>query len=94
MERDERDEILRLRDRMHAVEGKAAALEWLVDDLREWRAQARTQLEDLVKADDVAEAVAERMKRDRALGLTFVQKAAAFVVGAVLLADSVRGLLS
>lgn len=93
MERDDHDEILRLRDRIHDIDASIVAFRLLIDDLREWRAQARVQLEDLVKADDVAEAVTERMRKDRTLGLTFVQKACAFVVGGVVLADAVKGLL-
>jgi len=77
---------------MHTVEGKVAALGWIVEDLREWRAEARVQLEDLVKADEIAEAVAKKMRGERTLHLTWVQKAAAFVVGAVAVAGGIKGL--
>lgn len=94
MDRDDHDELLRCRERLHTLETHVLALELHQQSLREWRAEARRQLEGLVNANDVAEAVAQRMKQDRTIGLTLVQKLAAFVVGAVLLADSVKGLLS
>lgn len=77
------------------------ALELFLADFREWRAEVRLQvqqntkrLDSLVKADEVAEAVAQRMQKDTRFGLTLVQKAAAFVVAALVLADSIKGLVS
>lgn len=70
MERDDHEEILRLRDRQHDIEGTVAGLKFMVDDLREWRAQARLQLEDLVKADELADAVAQRLNAQAQNALT------------------------
>lgn len=75
LERDDHAEILRLRERLHNVESKLVGVEFLLADLREWRAQARVQLEDLVKAEDIAEAVARKLgeKRDDELTVGTMQ---------------------
>lgn len=69
---DVKAEILRLRDRLHDVESKLVGIELLISDLREWRAEVRTQLrainsklESLVSAEAIAEAVAEALKQEQ-----------------------------
>jgi hypothetical protein len=83
------------------VELAILRLAWRVDALDDWRSDVdrrvagnERELARLVKADEIAEAVAEKMKHERVLGLTFVQKAAASLVGLVVLADGIKGLVS
>lgn len=78
MEREDHDELLRCRERLHTLEGKVVALDLLVADLREWRAQIRVQVEQnskridgLVKADEIADAVAAKLREERIDGVTF-----------------------
>lgn len=75
-------------------------LAWRLDALDEWRREVseqvagnRRELERLVKADEIADAVADKVNETRTLHLTFVQKAAAFIVGLVAVADGIRGLI-
>lgn len=84
-----------------------AGLRFQVEDLREWRAELRTQLEslierydelaaqigDVVKADEIADEVTKRMKETNTLRLSFVQKAAVFVVALTGLGASIRTLI-
>lgn len=98
---DDHDEILRLRDRLHKLEGGQASHTWQLEDLREWRAQARTQIDSnakridrLVTKDEMEAAVTEQLRKDKGLVLTGVQKLAITVVGVATLADSIKGLLS
>jgi hypothetical protein len=105
---DQRDEIIRLRDRNHDVLSAITGLRFQVEDLREWRAETRTQLgvlsrrcdelaeqiDRVLKADEIADAVANRMAQQNTLRLTVVQKAAAFMLAAVALAGGIKGLVS
>ncbi len=71
-------------------------LAWRIDALDEWRKDVdldRARLKDLVKADEIAEAVAKKVNHERTLQLTLVQKAVAFLVGAVAVAGGIKGLL-
>jgi len=86
---------------MHQVESKVAAIGWIVDDLREWRAEVRLvlerieqQLEGLVKADEVAEAVVTALGRRTRRDFALWQKAIAFVVAAVAVAGGIKGLIA
>lgn len=74
---------------------------WRLDALDEWRKKVEkarrdmtTQIENLARADQIAKAVSAQMKRDSVIGLTSLQKIGAFIVGVVLLADSIKGLIS
>lgn len=64
------DEILRLRNRMHDIEAELIGFKYLLDDLREWRKRADRKLEDLVKADELAEAVAQKLNEGTTQKLT------------------------
>lgn len=86
-------EILRLRERQHSTESKVVGLEFIVNDLREWRAEMRHRidhidesLEKLVNSEAIEQA-------ERKLQLTLAQKLVALLVGAVALADAIRGLV-
>ena len=92
-ERDEHEEILRLRDRLHHAESKLVGIEFMLNDLREWRAQARVQfegfgvqLEGLVKADELADALAKKMRNERTFHLTIVEKVGAGLFALLLVA--------
>lgn len=98
---DSDGEILRLRDRVHGVEGSVVALEWQIRGLQEWRGETRRLLDELaesldgiVKQDELADALAARMRRQHTLQLTILQKVIAGVVGLTAFADAIRGLVS
>ena len=84
MERDDHDEILRLRDRAHALESKMVGVELKLRLLDDWRVRASEQLEDLVKADELAELLAQRVRHERTISLTIVQKIGAAVFALLL----------
>lgn len=78
------------------IEQRLGATEEAVDNVTEAQKIAKAVATELSKvasppADRVAQAVAERGTK---LTLTWYQKAGAFVAGALLLADAVRGLVS
>lgn len=92
-ERDDHDEILRLRERLHSMESDLLGLKFQTSDLREWRAEARGQLAALRKemdgvmtADEIADAVARR----RANAWTLWQKLGAGCVGVATFATLVH----
>lgn len=70
-----------------------------LEALDEWRRETvdpelallRRDLEELLKADEIADAVAEKMRHTRTVHLTLVQKTAAFVVGAAAVASAIHG---
>ena len=73
---------------------------WRLDALDLWRKDVDhslgsidERLKGLLKADEIAEAVAQKMRSERTLGLTFVQKLGVFVVGAVAVAGGLKGLI-
>ena len=77
---ENRNEILRIRERIHTIEGTQVAHKFLIDDLREWRAQARVQLEQLVSAQEIADAVTAKLEERKRREWTWVQKIGAGVV--------------
>lgn len=95
-----RDEILRLRERLHSVESKLVGVEWHVSDFKEWRAEMRTviheldeSLSELSRTDQIALAVSQQVRRDVGRGWTMLQKTGAAVVALVVVAGSIKGLL-
>ena len=71
---DLKEELVRLRDRMHKAETKLVAFDLLVSDMRSWRDRIDPVIEDLREADRIAEAVANKVNEQRNLSLTKVQK--------------------
>lgn len=101
MDHDDHDEVLRLRERVHELVELVGAIRWQTDDLREWRREVREtldqhsrQLLELVKSEEIADAIADRMRRQHTLQLTLLQKLIAGVVAGVAFADGIRGLVS
>lgn len=91
MERPRRDVELEL---------ELAEAKWRLRALDEWRKDVEKRLsgcverlDGLTKSDEIAEAVAAKMRSERVLQLTWAQKAVAGVVGAVAFADAIRGLV-
>ena len=83
-------------------------LAWRVDALDKWRegidhqlGVLREELDGMTEAQKIAEAVtakltsaADPVQVKTGLNLTWYQKAGAFLAGALILADAVRGLVS
>lgn len=98
-DRDDREEILRLRDRVHSIEGDVAALKWLTGDLREWRAEARVQLAEgdtlldgLVRKEEMETAVTEAVRKERGLQLTALQKLVGIAFAVPVFLDALKTL--
>ena len=97
MERDDHDEIMRLRDRMHSVESKLVGIELVLAALREWQHKVDGRLKELaekldgiVKADEIADEVAKRMRQTRSLHLTRVQRVLGVIGTLALVATAAR----
>ncbi len=78
---------------------KIAALRLEMDEVRRWRDEValwRREINhligDLMKADEIADAVAERLNKRRGLELTVMQKVATAIVGLSAIAASVKSL--
>jgi hypothetical protein len=81
-------------------------IEWRLDALDKWReahvdpvlAQHERELDDVTRAQEIARAVADELAKERdggklATELPLWQKIGAAIAGAVVLADSLRGLV-
>ena len=98
-ERDrDHEEVLRLRERMHSVEGRTAAHGWMLDELHDWRTRAVAQLDeherrlrDIVKADEIAEAVAAKVSGT--VRLSVVQKVVGTLAAAIAIAGGAKVLV-
>lgn len=75
-----------------------ARLGWRLDALDEWRKDvvdpAVAALGELTKADEIAEAVANKVNATNTLRLTLVQKSVALLVALTALAGGIKGLVS
>lgn len=78
---------------------RLARLEWRLDALDAWRKDVDRQiatiddrLDGLVKVDEVARAVAAQLRKDRTLGLTFVQKLAGGAVALLVVLGELKSL--
>ena len=77
-------------------------IEWRVDELDKWREKIvdgklhdlSNRVQAMSRADDIANAVTERMHKDAKFGFSTAQKVGALVVGLVLLADGIKGLIT
>ena len=76
---DIREEILRLRSRMHNVESELIGLKLHNESFKQWRDRIAPVIEDLREADRIAEAVATKMGEQRTVSFTKVQKWAAIL---------------
>ena len=85
-------EVNRLRDRQHDLGNELARLKWHVDDLREWRAKAAGQLDGIVKAEEIADAVADALHERRAMHFTVGQKIAGLALAVFMAIPSAEHL--
>ena len=92
-------EILLLRARFHERGNKITT--WLaeLDDMKRWRQEidawrneVNRKIGEMVKADEIADAVAAKLEERRGLELTVMQKLGAAIVGLSVLAASVHSL--
>lgn len=92
-DRDDHAEILRARDRLHRLEAAVAANTMRVQALQPRMDKVEVKVEALARADEIAGAVADKLHERRAQLFTVPQKVAAALVGAVAVADFVRGVV-
>lgn len=81
-------EILRLRDRLHDVESELVGIRFMLNDIREWRAEARTLLDrfgrELEHLSDTMAAdreQASKLRSETASRWTRREKLAALAIG-------------
>lgn len=80
---EERDEILRLRDRVHALTTRVVSLELRQQILIEWRDQMTEVVNELRESDAIADAVSRRLQERRSFALSRAQTWAAIVAACV-----------
>lgn len=81
-------ELLRARERLHKVESSVLAVDLNVKNLRRVVDEIVPKVNHLARADEIAEAVAQRVDSQRQVTFTAVQKWTA-VIGLLLLAIDV-----
>jgi hypothetical protein len=91
------DEIKRIRERVHQLFSYTAALKMRADDVDQWRTKADHRIErnsdridELEKGDEIADAVAAKIRARGRLELSVVQKIAGIVVFATSVAVAVK----
>lgn len=90
---DDHAEILRARERLHKLEAFQYAAASRLRHMEQRLDRLEPSVEALVRQDELAEAVADKVKDLRGELFTGVQKVGALTVGLVALADFVRGLI-
>lgn len=93
---------------MHQVGNDLVGLRYHVDSLRKWRDETARQqfdalgrrcdelakqIDQVLKSDEIAQAVADKVNQTNTLRLSFVQKLSGLVIGAASLAAAVKVLL-
>jgi hypothetical protein len=86
VERDDRAELLRLRDRVHRLAGSSAGLLVRVEALEAWQQHYGPVIETMLRSDEIAAGVAEALRKRGSAQFTLWQKLAALVVAASALA--------
>jgi hypothetical protein len=87
-------EILRLRDKVHALAGTVQGYNYWAKDVNKWRQKVENQvdeihetLEAIIKADEIADGITSRIKADHTLRLTKFQKIVVSGAGIAAIAD-------
>lgn len=76
-------------------------LAWRLDAIDEWRdkidrrlGEHEAQLDHLMRADEIADAISERLKSERTMRLSWAQRVGAFLIGTAAVAANIRGFWS
>jgi hypothetical protein len=86
VERDDRAELLRLRDRVHKLGGSFAGVLQRLRAVEAWQRRYGPVIETMSRSDEIAAGVAEELRRRGSAQFTLWQKLAALVVAASALA--------
>jgi hypothetical protein len=86
VERDDRAELLRLRDRVHKLAGTSAGLLERLRAVEAWQRDYGPVIDAMQRSDEIAAGVAEELRRRGSAQFTFWQKLAGAVVAASALA--------
>lgn len=91
------DEILRLRERYHSLNGEVAAMKYRINSLENWRTEhmreaekALDELKQLMDTDRTGKAVALALKKRNKLELTFLQRAAGVAIFTLSIATAIK----
>jgi hypothetical protein len=77
----------KIEERLTDVRLVLSALEWQLKDLIIWKQVAEIQLTEIVKAEEIADAISKRIHRTNTIRFTFVQKTLGSLVGVAALSD-------
>lgn len=83
-------EILRLSDRVYELAGHVQANRLLAEEALKRVLDMEPKVSALARKDEIAEAVAQRLKTERRLVLSVGQKLGGALLGALIVADFVR----
>lgn len=93
---DNDTEILRLRDKVHALAGTVQGFNYWAKDINKWKEKVEKQVEEIhetleaiIKADEIADGITSKIKADHTLRLTRFQKLVVSGAGIAAIADFV-----
>lgn len=86
---DDHAELQRSRDRLHSIEKSITAIKWRLESIEGRLVKIEPQVERMARADDIAEAVKQRIGTDRRVRFTQRQQILAAMVAAGAFADPV-----
>lgn len=93
-EGSDHEDVIRLRDWRHqVVTPELAALRERESELRRRMDAIEPKVERMARADEIADAVSERLHERREVVFTVWQKVGAALVGGIAIADFVRSLV-
>lgn len=81
---DDHGEIGRSRDRLHKIESTCLAIEWRVKVIEATLRELEPKVDRLARADEIAEAVRQRIGTDRRVRFTRFQRFAAYAAALVV----------
>lgn len=87
-------EIQRLRDWRHdKVEPFMVSTEWRLKEMERLLREMGPKLDRVARADEIAEAVSQRMGEDRTVRFTHWQRLGGFLLGMIALGDLIANLI-
>lgn len=83
-------ELIRLRERVTTAEKELVLLRWQINGLLKWKGETNKVLQEMLTKEEIAEAVAHKIRHDRSLKLSVMQKTAVGLAAAVAVASFVH----
>lgn len=93
-------EILRLRDKVHSLSATIGGFGYRLGGVETWKKEISDKVEDIsetleeiIKADEIADGISNKIKTERTIKLTFVQKVIVGAAGLAAIADFILRLV-